>query len=343
MSAPARIGGFAALLAVVFAAAALAGSKLDPKVETTSEHEETEMSEQATSTNDAHEGSSEESAGAHGGSTSAAAIPGLAVADSGLRLVPAETRLASGEGEEFSFRIVDDDGETVRRFEIEHRRPMHLIAVRRDFANFQHVHPRQLADGSWQVELDLEPAGAYRVFADFATDGKSLTLATDVFAAGEFRPQPLPEPANTAGAGGGYEVALESPAPKAGSTSPTEFTVSRNGRELESVEPYLGADGHLVALREHDQAFLHTHPEGEPGGSGPISFAVEYPTAGRYRLFLQFKHDGEVHTAAFTQEVGRDADAEPGDAEAAHDAEAGAADHDDADRGEREEAEVVAH
>jgi hypothetical protein len=73
---------------------------------------------------------------------------------------------------------------------------------------------------------------------------------------------------------------------------------------VDAVEPYLGADGHLVALREHDQAFLHTHPEGEPGGPGPIEFGVEYPTAGRYRLFLQFKHAGEVHTAEFTQEVG---------------------------------------
>ena len=28
-----------------------------------------------------------------------------------------------------------------------------------------------------------------------------------------------------------------------------------------------------------------------------------FPTEGRYRLFLQFKHAGKVHTAAFTREV----------------------------------------
>ena len=32
---------------------------------------------------------------------------------------------------------------------------------------------------------------------------------------------------------------------------------------------------------------------------------AEFPSAGRYRLYLQFKHDGRVHTAAFTQEVSR--------------------------------------
>lgn len=78
---------------------------------------------------------------------------------------------------------------------------------------------------------------------------------------------------------------------------------------------HLGADGHLVTLREHDHAFLHSHPEGEPGGPGPISSQVEYPIPGRDRSFLRFKHEGEVHTAAFTQEVGG---TDAGDQEADH-------------------------
>ena len=28
---------------------------------------------------------------------------------------------------------------------------MHLIVVRRDLSNFQHVHPEQLPDGSWRI------------------------------------------------------------------------------------------------------------------------------------------------------------------------------------------------
>ena len=30
---------------------------------------------------------------------------------------------------------------------------------------------------------------------------------------------------------------------------------------------------------------------------------TEFPSEGRYGLFLQFKHDGEVHTAEFTREA----------------------------------------
>ena len=32
---------------------------------------------------------------------------------------------------------------------------------------------------------------------------------------------------------------------------------------------------------------------------------TEFPSAGRYRLYLQFKHDGRVHTAEFTLQVAR--------------------------------------
>jgi len=279
MNAAARIGGFAVILAVVFAAAALAGSAIDPSVdESTDEH--------ASTMEAGHEAAPE-----------SASVPGLAVADGGLRLVPEQATLTAGSRVHYRFRIAGETGRTLRKFDAKHTRRMHLIVVRRDFQNFQHVHPRQLEDGSWETRVDLSEAGVYRVFADFATGGRSLTLATDLFVPGAFDPRPLPAPATTADAGDGYEVSV--------SGSPRlRFTVSRDGRGVDSVEPYLGADGHLVALREHDQAFLHTHPEGDPGGPGPIVFGVEYPSPGRYRLFLQFKHDGKVHTAAFTQDVG---------------------------------------
>ena len=280
-----RIAAFAAVLGVVFAISAIAGAALDPEVdEQSSEHgEEEKMDAHATAPT----------------AETTAALPGLAVEQGGYRLVPDATTVAASPAAAYTFRIVDADGDTVQDFEVEHERRMHLIIVRRDFAHFQHLHPEQRADGSWVAAADLEAGGVYRAFADFATNGESLTLATDLFVPGRFEPAPLPAPALTADAGDGYRVALDGTEGE----SHLSFNVTRHGREIESVEPYLGADGHLVALREHDQAFLHVHPQGEPGGSGPISFAVSYPTPGNYRLFLQFKHDGMVRTAAFTQSV----------------------------------------
>jgi hypothetical protein len=61
---------------------------------------------------------------------------------------------------------------------------------------------------------------------------------------------------------------------------------------------YLGARGHLVALREGDLAYLHVHPH-----DGSLAFPVTFPAQGRYRLFLHFQVDGRVRTASFTAEV----------------------------------------
>jgi hypothetical protein len=55
-----------------------------------------------------------------------------------------------------------------------------------------------------------------------------------------------------------------------------------------------------LALREGDLAFLHVHPDEDA-----LSFATEVPTPGRYRLLLDVKVDGPVHTTAFTVEASR--------------------------------------
>jgi hypothetical protein len=279
-----RIGAFVGLLALIFAAAALAGGALDPNANEADGGMENEMSR----THDDASGGADTQA-------AAVSVPGLAVADGGYRLVAERTRFQRGTAT-LRFAIVDETGATVSDFVVEHERLMHLILVRRDFEGFQHLHPRQLEDGSWAAKARLDRPGAYRMFADFATAESPVTLGADLFVGGAFDPRPLPEPRRRADAGDGYEVTID-----AGPSGATEFVVYRDGRELDSVEPYLGADGHLVALREGDLGFLHTHPEGEAGG--PIEFGVEYPSPGRYRLFLQFKHRGSLHTAAFTQEV----------------------------------------
>ena len=73
-------------------------------------------------------------------------------------------------------------------------------------------------------------------------------------------------------------------------------------RRVALVEPYLGAFGHLVALRDGDLAYLHVHPHGDAPTAGQTSepdivFEAIAPTPGRYLLFLDFQVDGQVHTA----------------------------------------------
>jgi hypothetical protein len=276
-----KLAGFAATLAVVFGAAALAGGAVGPI------HDPARTAKAPAGMM---------GMGANG--ESAAPVRGLAVSDNGLTLQLARTTARPGQRFNLAFRIVDRRGQTARDFDVEHTRRMHFILVRRDMTGFQHLHPTQKADGSWSVPATLKDSGSYRVFADFAIKGKAHTLADDIQVDGSVRSQPLPVPARTAQVDGMKVTLTEGPT-KAGAESQLSFTVRRNGKPV-VVQDYLGAKGHLVALRQGDLAYLHVHPDEKN-----LKFMAEFPTAGTYRLFLQFQVDGRVHTAAFTQEVAR--------------------------------------
>jgi hypothetical protein len=283
MSATAKLAGFAAGLLLVFGGATVAGGAIGPDRE-------------------GSDAAGDDAMAGHGGDEAAPdRVRGLAVSAGGLKLALERTELRRGHPAELRFSIVGSDGRPVRDFEVEHERRMHLIVVRRDGQGFQHVHPELGDDGVWHVRLTLPEAGSYRVFADFKHDGEARTLAADLGVDGEADYRPLPGPATSADTGDGYQVRLDADALRSGREAELGFTVSRGGRTIRT-EPYLGAGGHLVALREGDLAYLHVHPEGH---GERVGFTTEFPSDGRYRLYLQFKHEGRAHTAEFTQEVGR--------------------------------------
>jgi hypothetical protein len=106
----------------------------------------------------------------------------------------------------------------------------------------------------------------------------------------------------------GYEVKLNGTLVP-GRSSKLTLSVSKDGRPVTDLQPYLEAYGHLVALRSGDLAYLHVHPDGEPGDGktkpGPdITFYAEVPSSGAYRLYLDFQHEGKVRTAEFTALAG---------------------------------------
>jgi hypothetical protein len=242
-----------------------------------------------------------EEAGGHSQTDAPDPVRGLTASAGGLTLELETTRMAPGERGELRFQVVGEDGAAVRDFEVEHEKRLHLILARRDLTGFQHLHPRMSPDGTWSAPVTIPEPGDYRVFADFKHEGENQTLARDLTVSGTPREEPLPAPASTAVTATGYRVQLEAEQTRAGQPAELSFQVTRGGEEV-AVEDYLGAKGHLVALRAGDLAYLHTHPAGEGHGDA-IGFETEFPSEGRYRLFLQFKHDGEVHTAAFTRSV----------------------------------------
>ncbi|MFI7110157.1 hypothetical protein ACIBK9_27870 [Nonomuraea sp. NPDC050227] len=233
---------------------------------------------------------------------------GLQVSENGYTLNPLTTSLKPGEPADFRFSVTGPDGRPVTDYQVQHDKKLHFIVVSRDLGSFQHVHPEMSADGIWSVKVTFPEAGGYRAFADFApTGGAALTLGADLAVAGDYQPKPLPETGRTSKVDG-YEVTLDGDLTP-GQASKLTLKVSKDGKPVTDLQPYLGAFGHLVALRGRDLAYLHVHPDGEPGDGrtqpGPeIVFYAEVPSGGDYRLFLDFQHEGEVRTADFTLAAG---------------------------------------
>ncbi|BEL04403.1 hypothetical protein Q0Z83_025940 [Actinoplanes sichuanensis] len=287
-----KLGGFGIGLAAVFTAALGLGSLFPAPAPTTP--------------------------AAHGGghtdttpeqNTPAAVLPaGLQIGQDGYRLTPLSGNLSTGTPQPFRFQITGPDDRPVTDYTTSHDKDLHLIVVRRDLSGFQHVHPELGGDGVWSIPLAVAAAGQYRVFADFQPAGHDgLTLGADVPAAGDYQPAPLPATARSTTVDG-YTVTLTGDL-NPGASSKLTLSVSKDGEPVTDLQPYLGAYGHLVALRDGDLAYLHVHPDGTPGDgrttAGPdVAFHAEVPSAGAYRLYLDFQHDGKVRTAEFTAVAG---------------------------------------
>jgi hypothetical protein len=233
---------------------------------------------------------------------------GLQVSENGYTFNPLTATIKPDEPSDFRFTVTGADGKPVTDYQVEHDKKLHLIVVSRDLRTFRHVHPEMAPDGVWSVKLTLPTAGPYRAFADFApTGGSALTLGADLSVAGGYQPEALAKESRTATVDG-YEVTLDG-ALTPGQSSKLTLKVSKDGKPVTDLQPYLGAYGHLVALRARDLAYLHVHPDGEPGDGktrpGPeITFYAEVPSTGDYRLFLDFQHGDEVRTADFTLGAG---------------------------------------
>jgi hypothetical protein len=220
--------------------------------------------------------------------------------------VPLTTDL-DHDGGTFRFVIEDQAGDPVRHFTPVHERDLHLIVVNRDLTAYHHVHPTLDADGTWTIDLPALAPGSYRAVADFQIrDGPRLALGTDLSVAGTYRPTKLGEPSPVATVDD-YQVTLATQRGNGGEVTAI-VTVRQNGEFVEDLEPYLGADGHLVAMRSGDLAYAHVHPIGHQGDDGDepggVRFNAELSSAGRYALFFDFQHDGVVRTASFTFDQG---------------------------------------
>jgi Cu+-exporting ATPase len=248
-----------------------------------------------------------------------AEVPATEAADAGLAVrldVPSTTR--AGVPTRVLATVVDaESGQPVEDLTRGHEAWMHLIATRADLGTFAHVHPQPTGrPGQLAVEVTFPTAGRYVVNTEFRRQGEMGDVHSRqvVTVAGT---APAPEtltarPRSVVVDGVRVELAGDA---EAGGRSDLDLTLTdaRTGRPVDDLQPYLAAAAHVVVMRADGGTFAHEHAEVTDADGRPV-FALpgqafgpeldlhaEFPTAGTYRLWAQFRlADGRVVTAPFT-------------------------------------------
>lgn len=191
-----------------------------------------------------------------------------------------------------------------RTLEFVHERPIHLLIVSEDLAEFEHVHP-QLRGDAYVIDYTFMHGGKYRAYADFTPPGSEQRIeAFDFVVDG-------PKRMRTAASENTLRVTMKADAPLiAGRDVPLRFAIG----DREGLQPYLGAWAHFVVVQEGLRSFQHAHPMDPMSGMAhctmatgapptEVSTMVNFPTSGHYKLWAQFQSRGEVIAVPFEMNV----------------------------------------
>lgn len=250
---------------------------------------------------------------------STAPQPSLAVT---VSTTPAKPK--AGEKARLVFEMKTGDAR-VTKFDVVHEKQLHLLMVTPDLAWFAHEHPEPQPDGTFVLEFAFPSGGTYRLFSDFKASGRGgAVLTTDVIVDGIAKPLANLTPSNLKAPRSvdGHEVRFTAAPPVAGVEKTLTFVVTKGGKPVTNLEPYLGAMGHLVVIGSDAKTFLHAHPEDhagdhaakphvDPVGAAPhehpttgiVSFATKFPHPGLYKAWAQFQVKGKPIIADFVFDV----------------------------------------
>ena len=234
---------------------------------------------------------------------------GLAAAQDGYRMTSPTADVPAGRSADYRFTVTGPAGRPVTDFTVDQTKRMHFYAIRTDLTGFQHLHPTMAKNGTWTAPLAALRPGTWRLYASFTPatgsgKGKDFVLSRTVKVSGMPMPASLPEASGTTTVDG-YTIAVKGDL-MAGMAHRLTATVTKNGKPVTDLQPYLDTYAHLTAFHQGDLAFAHLHPETEVKGDhgGPtLTFHAEFAQSGNWRLFLQFQTGGRLHTAALTLHV----------------------------------------
>ena len=189
--------------------------------------------------------------------------------------------------------------------DVSHEMKLHLMVVSEDLSWFRHLHPVEQKDGAYVITETFPTGGKYLLFSDFKPSGGKQTLdKQEIEVQGKSSPVQNDIPTKYISKVDGYTVTLINGSDfKTNKTQPIEIALEKDGKELieKDLQQYLGAAAHIVMIGKVGKEFLHIHPVSD--SRFPIFAQTHIEKPGVYRMWVQFKINGKVHTADFTVAV----------------------------------------
>ncbi|MGH7656385.1 MAG: hypothetical protein ACREN6_17180 [Gemmatimonadaceae bacterium] len=207
----------------------------------------------------------------------------------------------------------------------DHGKLLHFFLVKKNgLGAFAHLHPVEIDSLTFETAVPFLPAGDYFVFADVVHENgfaetmvQSVTLGNP--AAMAWKPT---DPDDAVFVGNGVRVPFRfddgstlswdgaSGAHLAGADARLRFTLRDAAGKPLTVQPYMGMAAHAIVVRDDGKVFEHLHPTGTTPTlgampmtmgdlPGTLEFPWAFPKAGLYRVWVQFRRGGPVHSAAF--------------------------------------------
>ena len=240
-----------------------------------------------------------------------------------LNMLSSLDNIQPGKPTTVKFNIKDEQGNVLKDFQLTHTKILHLIVVRKDLQQFQHIHPDlNQQSGEFTIALNFPTDGPYRIFDDFAPQGAQMgpdgmplmvTLNQDVTVGdmAKYKAVPVAVDKDAQKITDNYFINYDfSPELKAQSTITYSLQIEKDAEEVK-LEPYLGAMGHSVILKVGALDYIHTHAnemamdatEGMQMSHAGVEFTTSFPEAGVYRIFTQFQVKGKIITSDYTVQV----------------------------------------
>lgn len=223
-----------------------------------------------------------------------------------IALEPDLSSMSAGAAS-YKFQLIDTDTNQLigdSELAISHEKKLHLIIYDPSLKEFQHVHPE--FDGKiWSADVQFAVDGDYWVWAqgELASDGTEFSSSTRLTISGGSTAWPSPPvlPDLRNGSSGISAIKLSQNKLTAGKMAMLDLTMSRTDGTTPKLTPYLGAFAHIIATPKDGDELIHVHPVSTGPAQGMIH--AMFPTAGEYRLWVQFIDDGNLKTIPLSVEV----------------------------------------